>query len=232
MRAYGKSPKFGIQLQVKNAIPISRGLGSSAAATVAGSLLGLQLSGRSWDNEDLIQNAAVLEGHWDNVVPCVLGGLTACLRESDRCVMYKRLPMNLPLKIVAIVPEATVSTSRARRILPSKVSHKTAVRNLMGTAFLVSSLMEGDMTYLKESLWDGLHQPYRLKLITGLSKLFKTVSSTTSGAYLSGSGPAIIAFYRSQSEYESLAKCVQRSKLNPKLLPVTIDHDGCQWHEG
>jgi homoserine kinase len=182
-----------LRLHLVNRIPLRRGLGSSAAAVVGGLVAGNALVGNALPSEELLRLAVAMEGHPDNVVPALLGGLTLAAMAGDH-VESARLPVPAGLKAVVAIPELEVATSQARAVLPSQVSRADAIFNLSRTAFVVGALATGDLRALSWAMEDRLHQPYRAALIPGLLETIAAAREAgAAGASLSGAGSTILA---------------------------------------
>ena len=192
-------------------IPMTRGLGSSAACIVAGLLAANSLAETGLTREQLIQMAAQIEGHPDNSTPALVGGLTVGAMTAER-LEYVRLPDDSwkQLRFALMVPSFELSTEKARRALPEKYFRRDVVHNTARVALLIAALMAGDFKKLFYALDDRVHQPYRLPLVPDMDEIFK--ESRKNGAYnafLSGAGPALIAvtddndFLRKMSEFLS-----------------------------
>ncbi len=180
--------------RARNAIPLSSGLGSSSAAIVAGLLVANAALGLGWPRRRLLELAAKIEGHPDNVAPALLGGLVICLPESRPLVALK-VPVHPELRAVLFIPETRVSTEQARRALPKRVPLADAVFNLARTAAVAHCLREGLWRELAEAMRDRLHQPYRARFNPGMEEMFgAALDAGAAGAALSGSGPTIVAF--------------------------------------
>ena len=180
--------------QAHHDIPLARGLGSSSAAIVAGLLCANEVLGLGLGVDDLVELAAEIEGHPDNVAPALLGGLTVCLPES-RPLRVLNLRPHAQLRVVLCIPRLQISTAEARRVLPQAVEFRDAVFNLSRAAGMVASLAEGIWDALAECSRDRLHQPYRLRLMPGAEEIMEAaVGAGAHGAVVSGSGPTIAAF--------------------------------------
>ncbi len=190
----------GFRLRSINAIPLSRGLGSSSTAIVGGVMLANQLRDVPLRKKDLLSLMVEIEGHPDNVVPCCLGGMVVSCW-NGRELRFVRLP-RLPKTMAAIVavPDFKVSTRLAREALPEVVPLKDAVFNLSRAALLAASWATGRWENLPWAMGDKIHQPFRAKLFPGgediLSQLRKIPEC--SGVAISGSGPSVIAFSNSE----------------------------------
>jgi homoserine kinase len=196
-RALSARSAVGLRLAIRNSIPVGRGLGSSGAAIVAGLLAGKLLGGRSIERMDLLAEAAEIEGHPDNVAPAVLGGLVVCACEPGR-VQAIPVPWPADVEIVALVPEARVTTEAARAVLPDRVPLADAVFELQHAALLVAALAQGRTDVLRGAMQDRLHEDRRLALVPGLAAAYAALSSEPGclGVAVSGSGPTLLALCR------------------------------------
>lgn len=175
-------------------IPVARGLGSSAAATVAGLLLADAALGHASDRAELLRIATLREGHPDNAAPALLGGLVAVARAADDSPHALPLPLSPDIGFVYAAPEVEVATPAARAALPAQVPHALAVRALGRMAALVHGLATADPSLLQLGLLDELHVPYRLPLIPRAADAFAAAAAAGGwGATISGSGSGLIA---------------------------------------
>lgn len=172
-----------------NRIPVARGLGSSAAATVAGVVIADRLLGLSLPVADVVRFASALEGHPDNVAAAALGGLTLAY---DGGIV--RLDPSPDLHPVALVPDdLRLSTSQARAALPASVSRADAVFTI-GRAAIAVVALTSDPAILSEALKDRVHQPYRLPLVPEANELFRRLREAGVAVCVSGAGPSLLAF--------------------------------------
>ncbi|SMB98280.1 homoserine kinase [Thermanaeromonas toyohensis ToBE] len=186
----------GFKIAFENHIPVARGLGSSAAAVVAGLVGANALLGYPLPQEELVSLAARLEGHPDNVAPALLGGLVVVVLNGQQ-VYYQRLDPPPGLSLQVAIPHFTLSTRVSRGVLPAMVPVEDAVFNLSRTALLIAAAQAGDLELMGKAMEDRLHQPYRLRLIPGMPYVFEAALKAGALAVtLSGSGPAVIAFCR------------------------------------
>lgn len=191
-----------VALSCRNAVPHSRGLGSSSAAIVGGVALarGLVVDGAErLDDDAALQLAADLEGHPDNVAPALLGGLVTCgrLDDDERAAsgagrwLAVRADVDPRIGATAFVPPHPVSTQVARSLLPAEVPHGDAAANAARAALLVQAL-----TGRPEHLWvatrDLLHQPYRRPAMTGSIALVESLRAEGYAAFVSGAGPSVL----------------------------------------
>ena len=185
-----------MRLRCQNQIPLERGLGSSAAAIAGGLVAANALCADAFTKNDLLEMAATIEGHPDNVAAALLGGLQLVLTEDQR--LYTA-PINVPpeLHAVLFIPESRIATSDARAVLPQSVSRADALYNMSRTALLVAGMSTNHPEYLSVATQDRLHQPYRLPLFPAMKLLFKAAQDAGAlGVFLSGSGSTVLALTR------------------------------------
>ncbi len=185
-RRSGVKP-FPFRLSVSGGIPVSRGLGSSAALR-AGTVLGLNaLAGAPLDLESVHGLVTRLEGHPDNAAPALFGGgHVVC--EKTRI----RLPVGSKLRVVLLVPDLEISTARARALLPPRIDRRAAVASAGNLAIIVAALALGEYALMRGHFDDGLHQPFRLPLVPFLPRVLRAGERAGAlGGFLSGSGSAI-----------------------------------------
>ncbi len=190
----------GLALHCHNRIPHSRGLGSSAAAIVGGILLARALvtdGARRLPDADVLALASELEGHPDNVAPCLLGGLTiAWLHDGARAVRRDVDPAVVP---VVLIPPFTASTELARGLLPATVPHADAARSAGRAALLVAALT-GTPQALFDATDDRLHQSYRAPAMPRSAELVATLRAAGHPAVISGAGPTVLVLARGDVE--------------------------------
>jgi homoserine kinase len=182
-----------LRLRCHNQIPLKRGLGSSAAAIAGGLVAANAWCSHTFTSNDLLEMAATIEGHPDNITAAVLGGLQLVV--MDQRQLYT-VPVNVPpeLHAVLFVPEFRIATTDARRVLPEKVSVADAVYNMGRTALLVAGMCANHPEYLGVATQDCLHQPYRQALFPAMKVIFAAARAAGAlGVFLSGSGPTIMA---------------------------------------
>jgi homoserine kinase len=200
--ALGGQPD-GLQLRCVNRIPHGRGLGSSAAAIVAGLVLarGLVDGGdRALPDAELLALAAEIEGHPDNVAPCLLGGCTVAWTAGGRSEAL-RLDVADSLRPVVLVPPFEASTEQARGLLPATVPHADAAANAARAALLVAGLTSAPRV-LFAATEDRLHQPYRAPAMPASAELVARLRAQGLAAVISGAGPTVLVLARDQVEAE------------------------------
>lgn len=187
-------PLNGWRLFLRNKIPLQSGLGSSAAAIVGGLVAANAIAGSPYSRQEILDQAIEIEGHPDNVAAALFGGVVIVVKDDDS-LAFARLKTPGDIKITAVVPDFQLSTKHARSVLPESVPLQDAVYNLGRVALLVAALQEGNWSLLDVAMCDRLHQPYRCRLVPGLTDIFE--AARKAGAYsvaLSGAGPTVIAF--------------------------------------
>jgi homoserine kinase len=191
----GADPSQAWRIEMDNQIPLGRGLGSSAAAVVAGLLCAEELAGRELGPERLLTLAVEIEGHPDNVAAALLGGFVVVTR-GDEPGRWHTLRFEPPsaLRAVIFVPERELPTSRMRAALPSSVPREDAVHNLGRAAMLVAAMARGELGLLSAMCDDRLHEPYRATIYPEFPGLVRAaLDAGALGAALSGAGSTVIA---------------------------------------
>ena len=182
-----------VGLRCHNEIPLERGLGSSAAAIAGGLSAANAMCQESFGHNELLEMAATIEGHPDNVAAAVLGGLQLVIADEQRLFTA---PINLPpdLHAVLFIPEFRIATEDARAVMPAEVSMADAVFNMGRAALLVAGMAANHPEYLSEATKDRLHQPYRQALFPAMKLLFQAARDAGAlGVFLSGSGSTVLA---------------------------------------
>jgi homoserine kinase len=218
----------GLALRCLNRIPHGRGLGSSAAAIVAGLLAARALAGASLDPETVLPLANELEGHPDNVAPCLLGGLTIAW-VSGYAARAVRLEPLAAVRPVAFIPPEPVSTKVARDLLPPVVPHADAARNAGRAALLVAALTARPDALLDASE-DRLHQDYRAPAMPATHDLVGRLRAAGVPAVVSGAGPSVLAFLTGDgSGDEDLAKLdsiARETGRHWRVSPLAVERRG------
>ncbi len=181
-----------LRVDVRSEIPMKGGLGSSAAATVAGLRLWEAISG-PLPVQGLLNAGCALEGHPDNVAASLLGGLTVSCQLPDRSAFAVRLEWPESLRFLVLTPQLPLSTAASRDVLPEQVSHADAVFNVQRVALFLQAVQSNNFSLLREALRDRLHQPFRQHLVPGLDALLALEHPDLLGICLSGAGPSIVA---------------------------------------
>jgi homoserine kinase len=192
-------PLPSVHVEVRSQIPPRSGLGSSAAATVAGLRLFEMVSGVALGPTPLLAVAAALEGHADNVAAALLGGLTVSCQTDDGGVTAVSLPWPTAIRLLVLTPDFALTTTRAREVLPAQVPFRDAVSNMQRLALLLCALESEHPQSLRVAMVDKLHQPYRKDIVPGLSELLELEHPKMLGVCLSGAGPSLLALTLGES---------------------------------
>jgi len=191
----GELPEgIGWRIEMHNEIPLARGLGSSAAATVAGLVAGNALLGEPLTSADLLRLATAIEGHPDNAAAALLGGFTVSA-PVDGAVEALRFDAPRDLRAVLFIPDLRLPTADMRAALPAKVPLVDAVANLTRVAVGVAGMATGRSDLLRVLTVDRLHEQYRAKIYPQMPQLIEAARGAGAiGACLSGAGSTILAF--------------------------------------
>jgi len=219
-----------IELEIRNDIPLGKGMGSSAAALTAGVVIADLLLELNWKPPRILDEAARLEGHPDNVAPCVLGSIVASAIDSGGVTRAVRLDLPQRFGLAVVVPDFDLPTVKARSVLPSGYSRADAVFNVQRASLLIAALATGSTWAFPAALEDRFHQPYRAALVPGLEEILRLRAPGLLGCCLSGAGPSILVFF--ERGYEPVCDLVRQIfQLNghaSEILYASIPECGFQ----
>ncbi|MCA0146391.1 homoserine kinase [Blastococcus sp. LR1] len=220
----GWSPP-GLRVVAQNSIPQGRGMGSSAAAVVAGVMGAWALSPRaqSIDLDAVLRLATDMEGHPDNVAPCLLGGLVLSWTDGDR-VGADSLGVHEDVLPVLLVPDATLSTEVARGLLPELVPHADAAFNAGRSALLVHALT-AEPALLLPATEDRLHQQQRRAAMPESLALIDRLRDAGHPAVVSGAGPSVLALATRTDQVEAIRTLAPEGW---SVLPLDVDPTGAR----
>lgn len=199
-RDVGRDTLPPIELEIHNEIPLGKGLGSSAAALTAGVVIADKLLGLGWKPLRIVDEAARIEGHQDNVAACVLGSIVASAIDSHGMTRAVRLDLPERYRVAVVVPDFVLPTAEARAALPSSYSKEDTVFNVQRSALLIAALATGATSAFPAALEDRLHQPYRARLVPGLEEILRLRAPGLLGCALSGAGPSVLVLYEKGCE--------------------------------
>jgi len=213
-----------------NQIPLSSGLGSSAAATLTGLLAANTLLGNPFLREEILGLATEMEGHPDNVAPALTGGLVVSTLAEGKVLAHK-ITIRTDIHTTVALPDFHLPTQAARAALPEKVLMKDAVHNISRAVLVAEAFRSGDLDLLGKAMTDTLHQPYRLKLIPGAQSAMDAAKEAGASAVaLSGAGPSLIAF-ASKAEAgigESMKRAFEEAGLKARIFNLGVSGRGAE----
>lgn len=217
-----------------NHIPLSSGVGSSAAAKLTGLLGANALLGKPLLKQEILNLATELEGHSDNVAPALLGGLVVSTVEDGKVLAHKiqvEENHNSPIHITVVLPDFHLSTQQARAALPEQVTLKDAVHNIGRAMMVTEAFRNCDLDLLGKAMTDTLHQPYRLWLIPGAREAMGAAKEAgAAAAAISGAGPSIIAFSAKREETigEAMTRAFEKAGHSARTFHLKMSHHGAE----
>jgi homoserine kinase len=217
-----------VELAIHNGIPLGKGLGSSAAALTAGVVIADHLLGLRWKKSRILDAAAKIEGHPDNVAACVLGSIVTSAIDSGGVAHAVRLELHERYDVAIVVPDFTLPTSKARAVLPDGYNREDAIFNVQRAALLVAALATGATAAFPTALEDRMHQPYRACLVPGLEQALKLRAPGLLGCALSGAGPSIVVFFERGHEdvCDLVCQIFALHGHQAEVIPAQIARDG------
>ena len=222
------------RIVVDNAIPLGKGLGSSAAAAVLGIAIAARANGIAMTRNEIARHVCALEGHPDNALPAVFGG--AVIAASGDARSFVRVHTMRALRAVLVVPDCALSTERARALLPERYDRCDVVFTAQRAALLGAALASGEWGALREAMRDRVHQPYRAAHIPGLTQALDIRSRSLLGVALSGAGPSVIAMLRRGAAWEGIAAriaaCFEAAGVAVQTLPLALGARGLAFGRG
>ena len=220
-----------IQMHVFNQIPVARGLGSSAAAIVAGIGCFEAMTGRELGPDKFFRYALEFETHPDNLAAARYGGFTISAMDGrDEIRLFRSIIAPL-IQILLVVPDFQLQTEKARAVIPRNLSLCDAIFNIQRSSLTVAALLRNEFHLLREGLRDKIHQPYRAALIPGLEEILclqETGIPGLLGICLSGAGPSILAFveFNLGGIYQRIETIFMKNQIRSKPYELEIDNQG------
>ena len=224
-KARGKQlPPF--RMTIENEIPLARGMGSSAAAIIAGVTCYELAAEDKLSEREIFEYALGFESHPDNLAAAFRGGLVATAMADDGEVLIAKLSVAEGVRTVVVIPAFELSTEKARGVLPQSYSRKDAVYNIQRSALTIAALTTGNWSQLREAMKDRIHQPYRAKLIPGFEEILAIQTPGLLSVALSGAGPTVLAMAEPQNA-ESVGNAIVRvfEKHGVKASPLVVNID-------
>jgi homoserine kinase len=220
-----------IELEIRNEIPLGKGLGSSAAALTAGVVIASKLLDLGWSRARILDEAARLEGHPDNVAACAFGGIVASAIDADGHACAIRLDLPPACRLAVIIPDFDLPTSHSRAVLPATYTREEVVFNLQRTGLLVAALATGNLEVLSAALADRLHQPFRAPLVPGLEQVLALRLPGLLGCVLSGAGPSVLVFFEKghHAVCGQVAALIESYGPRVQTLITSVAGEGFAW---
>lgn len=182
-----------LEIKINNSVPVGKGLGSSATALLGGMYAANSLLNKRFSREEIINWAVEIEGHPDNIVPAVVGGLTTAMVNNKK-VLFQKIELLYDIDIIVAVPDFILPTTESRSVLPENIKISDFINSMQKTSYLLTSLAKQDFDNIQLAMQDIIFQEVRKKFIPGFDRVVK--AATDAGAFgvaLSGAGPSIIA---------------------------------------
>ena len=230
----GQQP-VALEARVRLAVPPARGLGSSATAIVAGLIGANALVGEPLSKEKLLELAIDIEGHPDNVVPSLLGGLCMTARAASHRWRVVRCEWQESVKAVVVIPAIRLSTSEARRAMPKVIPISDAVVNLGSLTLLLQGLRTGNGDLIADGMHDRLHEPYRWGLIQGGRQVRQAALDAGAwGCVISGAGPSLLALASADHAVavsRAMVSAWEREGVASRAEVLRVQLSGSRWHD-
>jgi homoserine kinase len=215
------------KLHINNDIPLGKGLGSSAAALIAGVVIADRLLGLGYSAAKILEQAARIEGHPDNVAAAVLGSIIASAMNDER-VHAIRLEIPDKFHVAVVSPDFELPTSQARTVLPNSLPRTDAVFNVQRSALLIAALATGDVSAFPMALEDRLHQPWRAPLVPGLQEMLALRAPGLLGCCLSGAGPSVLVLSHNDngSAAQEVVRVFAKHGHKAEVIAAGVDRTG------
>ncbi|MBR3889075.1 homoserine kinase [bacterium] len=220
----GQTPSE-LKINIQTSIPVTRGLGSSAAVIVGALIAANRLLGNPADESALLSIATEIEGHPDNITPAIVGGLVMSSQESDGSIVYRKLDWPDEWQVTVCIPDVELTTEISRSVIPENVPLSDAVFNVKRMAMFMNAIQTKDAELMKLALKDKLHQPYREKLVPGLKELSETFKHDEDvlGVVLSGAGSSMLIISKNNVTDRVTSKTLEiMENLNVKATVKTM----------
>ncbi|MCX5967733.1 MAG: homoserine kinase [Cyanobacteria bacterium] len=228
----GEEP-VALEARVQLAVPPARGLGSSATAIVAGLIGANALVGEPLSKEKLLELAIDIEGHPDNVVPSLVGGLCLTARAASNRWRVVRCEWASSIQAVVAIPSIRLSTSEARRAMPRSIPISDAVINLGALTLLLQGLRTGNGDLIADGMHDRIHEPYRWGLIQGGKAVREAALAAGAwGCVISGAGPTLLALGSAsvaEAVSEAMVEAWRREGVSSRGAVLQPQYAGSSW---
>ena len=222
---FRQQPVIPAQLCIEAHIPLQRGLGSSSSAIVGGLMLANAMSSHPLPITDLVPMAVELEGHPDNVVPALLGGVRCSFMDNQSIL----LPWPEAWSFLVVIPDTPVSTHEARKVLPSEYARADVIETVQGMAAWIHAVHTQEPQWMRKALgMDRVHQPYRGRLIPPWARLQELLAYREGviGCAISGSGSTMLVIAESPEAIAPLKEYITPQLNGCRVLPLSLNTQG------
>ncbi|OLD18660.1 MAG: homoserine kinase [Acidobacteria bacterium 13_1_40CM_3_56_11] len=233
--AQRKRPLPPFRITIDNEIPLARGMGSSAAAIIAGITCYELGTKERLSEREIFHYAHEFEPHPDNLSAALRGGLITATESANGDVLIAKMQVADGVKPIVVIPAFELSTEKARAVLPQTYSRRDAVFNIQRSALTIAALTTGNLLLLREAMRDRIHQPYRAALIPGFEEILALNIPGLLGVALSGAGPTVFAFAKpanAKSAGRAIASVFEKHGVRATPMAVNIDSEGRSIAEG
>jgi homoserine kinase len=233
----GQTAPGPLKIVCRNSVPCGSGLGSSSTAVIAGLVFAHAIARRELTSENadtlkraVLSRAVEIEGHGDNVVPALLGGLVVVTRSTNGRLLTHKVPAQNQ-RVVVCVPDFAFLTTKSRAVLPPALPRSDAIHNIGHAVMTIEALRTGDLKLLSKALDDKMHEPYRIPAIPGAIEAREAaLDNGAVASCLSGAGPGILAFVKENHERvgEAMKNCFAEAGLNARYWILDINETGAK----
>lgn|SRR5574344_1966007 len=228
----GQTPSE-LKINIQTSIPVTRGLGSSAAVIVGALVAANHLLGNPADESALLSIATEIEGHPDNVTPAIVGGLVLSSLEEDGSILYRKIAWPEDWAITVCIPDVELATEISRSVLPDNVPMEDAVFNAKRMGMFIEAVNTHDDELMKYALADKLHQPYRMKLVPWLADASEALKheDNVMGCVLSGAGSAILIISKQNATDKvksKISEVMENLNVKAEIKTLKIENNGAQ----
>ena len=224
---YLKKKEIPFALEIKENVPVSRGLGSSATCILAGVIGAMLLGDARLSDEEIVKIATKVEGHPDNIVPAYYGSLCAIAIDNDD-IVFSRFNVSRDLCFTALIPPFSLETKHAREVLPHELSYQDAIYNMSRALIIPNAFETGDLGKLNHVMKDKMHEPYRYPLIKDSEVFREFAIKNELPLCISGSGSTLLLISK-----ENELKQLSNIKLDNewRYLELKVARKGTRWVE-
>jgi homoserine kinase len=226
----GEGVRPPVSIEVQNDIPLGKGLGASAAGAVLGVTIGAELAQSRPTPASLARMACSLEGHPDNALPALLGGVVIAAQPNGSAPQYLRFEPPAGLRAIVVTPQIVLPTAAARALLPATYARADVVFNVQRAALLAASLASGTYSGLREATRDRIHQPYRAPLVPGFDAMLEFDLPGLLSITLSGAGPSVLALVDANDESigRAMYDAFAREGIESTVRHLAISSEGAR----